>query len=212
VERIMTDDVPAGAESVDEYRDVYVNAVIGATPNPLITDPDDIDEQFATDANRALGDAVELLRRLIPSHQSAAAIIVQEDWSSMRKFFSLSPKYAAWSHFRTPAVGRGTHRWLAEQRKSVRLTQAELEAHPAWLGFGTEADRHPPMRGWLAAPLLDSSGTCWGMLQLSDRLTGEYTAGDEAALVRFTDLLTLTLESLWSLRNARKAAREKFAR
>jgi GAF domain-containing protein len=126
----------------------------------------------------------------------------------MRKFFSLSPKYAAWSHYRVAAVGHGIHRWLTEQRKPVRLTQAELEAHPEWRGFGFEADRHPPMRGWLAAPLLDSSGTCWGMLQLSDRLTGEYTAGDEATLVRFTDLLTLTLESLWNLRLAQKMARE----
>ena len=204
----MTGDVLSEAESLDEYRDVYDNAVTGATPNPLMSDPDDIDEQFAIDANRALSDAVELLRRLIPSHQSAAAIIVQDDWSSMRKFFSLSPKYAAWSHYRVAAVGHGIHRWLTEQRKPVRLTQAELEAHPEWRGFGFEADRHPPMRGWLAAPLLDSSGTCWGMLQLSDRLTGEYTAGDEATLVRFTDLLTLTLESLWNLRLAQKMARE----
>lgn len=204
----MTGDVLSEAESLDEYRDVYDNAVTGATPNPLMSDPDDIDEQFAIDANRALSDAVELLRRLIPSHQSAAAIIVQDDWSSMRKFFSLSPKYAAWSHYRVGAVGHGIHRWLTEQRKPVRLTQAELEAHPEWRGFGFEADRHPPMRGWLAAPLLDSSGTCWGMLQLSDRLTGEYTAGDEATLVRFTDLLTLTLESLWNLRLAQKMARE----
>ena len=204
----MTGDVLSEAESLDEYRDVYDNAVTGATPNPLMSDPDDIDEQFAVEANRALSDAVELLRRLIPSHQSAAAIIVQDDWSSMRKFFSLSPKYAAWSHYRVGAVGHGIHRWLTEQRKPVRLTQDELEAHPEWRGFGFEADRHPPMRGWLAAPLLDSSGTCWGMLQLSDRLTGEYTAGDEATLVRFTDLLTLTLESLWNLRLAQKAARE----
>lgn len=49
------------------------------------------------------------------------------------------------------------------------------------------------------------------MLQLSDRHTGEYTAGDEATLVRFTDLLTLALESLWNLRNAQKMAREKSA-
>lgn len=190
----------------DDYRDVYANVVVGATPNPLIVEPDATDERFAQAANRALRDAVELLRRLVPSHQSAAAVIVEEDWSSARKYFSLSPKYAAWAEYHAPAVGVGTHRWLTAQRAPVRLTQAELEAHPAWLGFGYEADRHPPMRGWLAAPLLDSSGTCWGLLQLSDRLTGDYTAADEAALVRFADLLALTLESLWDLRNARKAA------
>jgi GAF domain-containing protein len=202
----MVEDVSAPAGSADDYLDVYENVVGGATPNPLITDPDAVDERFAEAANRALADAVELLRRLVPSHQSAAAIIVEEDWSSARKYFSLSPKYAAWARYRSPAAGVGTHRWLTEQRKPVRLTQAELEAHPAWLGFGYEAERHPPMRGWLATPLLDSGGTCWGLLQLSDRVTGDYTAADEAAVVRFGDLLALTLESLWSLRNARKPA------
>lgn len=43
-----------------------------------------------------------------------------------------------------------------------------------------------------------------GLPRLSDRETGDYTAADEAALVRFTDLLALTLETLWALRNARK--------
>ena len=61
----MTGDVLSEAESLDEYRDVYDNAVTCATPNPLMSDPDDIDERFAIDANRALSDAVELLRRLI---------------------------------------------------------------------------------------------------------------------------------------------------
>lgn len=195
----------AGGRDVDDYADVYVNTVVGATPNPLMPEPDAVDEEFAAGANRALQDAVELLRRLVPSHQSAATVIVHGDWSSVRKFFSLSPRYAAWSTYRTPAVGVGTHRWLLDQRHPVRLTQAELESHPAWLGFGHEAGRHPPMRGWLAAPLLDSGGVCWGLLQVSDRYTGDYTAADEAALVRFTDLLALILESLWALRGARKA-------
>jgi GAF domain-containing protein len=189
----------------DQLVDVYQNVVVGATPNPLITDPDQIDEQFATAANRALHDAVELLRRLVPSHQSAAAIIVREDWSSVRKFFSLSPKYAAWADYHTPAIGEGMHRWLLDQPGPVRFTQAELEAHPAWRGFGAERDRHPPMRGWLAAPLRDSEGVCWGLLQLSDRESGDYTAEDEAALVLFTDLLALTLESLWQVHEAQKA-------
>ncbi|SDX66475.1 hypothetical protein SAMN05660209_01015 [Geodermatophilus africanus] len=90
-----------GEGDIDDYADVYLNAVVGATSNPLMPDPDAVDEEFAAGANRALQDAVELLRRLVPSHQSAAAIVVHGDWSSVRKFFSLSPKYAAWSTYRT---------------------------------------------------------------------------------------------------------------
>lgn len=190
----------------DGYVNVYQNPVVGATVNPLITAPDAIDEEFARAANRALQDAVELVRRLVPAHQSAAAIVVEGDWSSIRKFFSLSPKYAEWAHYATPATGYGTHGWLLRAKQTVRLTQAELEAHPEWKNFGYEAGRHPPMRGWLATPLLDSSNVCWGLLQLSDRETGDFTAADEAAVRRFTDLLALTLESLWTVRNLRRAA------
>lgn len=43
------------------------------------------------------------------------------------------------------------------------------------------------------------------MVQLSDRYQGDFTAQDEQELVRFVDLLSLTLEALWELRNARKA-------
>jgi hypothetical protein len=39
----------------------------------------------------------------------------------------------------------------------VRLTQAEVEAHPAWQGFGNQAAAHPPMRGWLASAVSRSA-------------------------------------------------------
>ena len=36
------------------------------------------------------------------------------------------------------------------ENQPIRLTQAELKAHPEWKGFGGQAGQHPPMRGWLA--------------------------------------------------------------
>src|ERR1044071_8945573 len=138
---------------------VYQNMVMGATPNPVMPNPDAIDEAFAEQANQALSVAVDLVRELIGAHQAAIAIIVQKDWSSVRKFFSLSPKYSDWASYKVPAKGFGIHNWILEHNTLVRLTQAELEAHPAWQGFGSEADQHPPMRGWLAAPLTDRQGT-----------------------------------------------------
>ena len=61
------------------YTTVYRNVVTRATPNPVMANPDAIDENFATAANQVLGTAVELIRVLIGAHQSAAAIIVQRD-------------------------------------------------------------------------------------------------------------------------------------
>jgi hypothetical protein len=118
---------------------------MGATPNAVMPNPDAIDEGFIATANQVLSNSVELIRVLIGAHQSAIAIIVDGDWSSVQKFFSLSEKYAAWANYDTPATGYGTHGWLLRHNQPVRMTQAELKAHPEWKGFGDEAGRHPPM-------------------------------------------------------------------
>jgi GAF domain-containing protein len=185
---------------------LYRNATVGAVANPVITSPDAIDEAFAGAANAALHDAVDLVRVVAQCHQAAAAIVVEGDWSTVRKYFSLSEKYAEWSDYAAPATGYGTHGWLLRVPQVVRLTQTELEAHPEWKGFGHEAGRHPPMRGWMAAPITDRNGKVWGLMQASDRLTGDFSADDEAAFVSLCRLLSQCLEALWDTRNLQKAA------
>ena len=190
----------------ESQSNIYHNVVTGATPNPLIVNPDAIDEAFAASANQVLSNAVELGRQLIGAHQGAIAIVVNGDWASIRKFFSLSEKYIAWADYKTPATGYGTHGWLIRANKPVRLTQAELEAHPEWKNFGVEQGKHPPMRGWLAVPLCDSTGKNWGLFQLSDKYSGEFTEQDEAHFLALAALVSSGLESLWTIRELRKAA------
>ena len=183
---------------------VYANAVTGATLNPVITDPDAVDEEFIAAANAVLQQGVELIRYLVGAHQGAAAIVVQNDWQSIRKFFSLSGKYQEWKDYKTPAVGYGIHGWLLSHNQTIRMTQAELETHPEWKNFGTEKGKHPPMRGWMAAPIKDSQGVNWGLLQLSDKYEGEFTPEDEAQFTAFAGLVSTTLGALWEVRNLKK--------
>ncbi len=208
---------------------VYHNHPVGAVANPAMPHPDAADAEFAAAANQVLADAAELARALTGAHQSAATVIAGGDWSTARKHFSLSEKYAAWADYAAPAVGVGTHAWLlggpasgpasgpagdaspaadggpARAPRVVRFTQAELEAHPAWLNFGTEAGRHPPMRGWMAARVEGRDGTVWGMLQLSDKADGgDFTEADELAFTRFARLVTTALEALWDVRLLRR--------
>jgi len=136
-------------QSSSQYN-VYQNVVTSATPNPLIQNPDSIDEAFVQDANQVLQNAAEVARVLLNAHQSAIAIIVEGDWSSVRKYFSLSEKYAAWADYKAPATGYGIHNWILQQKTPIRLTQAELEAHPEWKN---SARNRPIIRpcaaGWL---------------------------------------------------------------
>jgi GAF domain-containing protein len=148
----------------------------------------------ATDA--VLAQAAELARIVASAHQGAATQMIGGDWSQARKYFSLSQKYAAWADYQTPAVGLGIHAYIAQVNQSMRLTQTELEAHPAWRNFGVEHDKHPPMRGWLAVPLIGSDGLNYGLIQASDRYDGEFTAEDEANLTRLALLTAQALDAL----------------
>lgn len=189
------------------HHNIYRNAIAGAQSNPLTKtiELDVFDEEFAASANGVLKNAAEVARALIGAHQAAIAFVIQKDWRSMRKYFSLSEKYCDWAEYTTPAVGFGIHKWLLEQDRVVRMTQAELEAHPEWKAFGTEAGKHPPMRGWLAAPLLDRNGVNWGLFQLSDKYEGDFTEEDERSFVQLAGLVSLALEALWEVRNLKKA-------
>ncbi|GAB3220882.1 GAF domain-containing protein [Spirosoma arcticum] len=183
-------------------RNIYTgNALVGATPNPLMPTPGAANETFAQTANELAQLGVELLRHLIGAHQSAIAIVTGQDWRYVRKFFSLSEKYQAWAGYDTPATGYGSHGWLLSHNQPVRFTQAELEQHQAWKNFGLEAGKHPPMRGWMAAPIRDRKGTNWELLQLSDRYEGDFKADDEVHFLRYANTLSLALELAWEVRN-----------
>jgi GAF domain-containing protein len=76
-----------------------------------------------------------------------------------------------------------------------------MEAHPAWIGFGEEADRHPPLRGWLATSVCGDDGRNYGLLQLSDKSGGaDFTAEDEEPIRQLAALAGATLDALRAAR------------
>lgn len=157
---------------------------------------------FTTAVDGTLHLTAELARRLIGAHQAAAALIVRGDWQGMRKYFSLSPKYATWYGYHTPAVGFGIHAEIVSHNSAMRLTQAELEQHPDFKRFGREAGNHPPMRGWLAVPLIGADGRNYGLLQLSDKYDdADFTEADEEQLKQLARLTSTTLAALCHLHN-----------
>ena len=163
---------------------------------------------FAAAVDRVLHLTAELARNLVGAHQGAATLIVSGDWKHARKWFSLSSKYADWYDYRAPAVGIGLHALVVSENTPLRLTQAELEAHPAWRGFGNEATKHPPMRGWLAVPLIGEDRHNYGLLQLSDKYNdAEFTEEDEVHLMQLAQLTAATLDALRTIYQDRHLGR-----
>jgi GAF domain-containing protein len=141
-----------------------------------------------------------LARALTDAEQAALKVDLDGDGHAARKFFNLSEQYARWRDYRVDPRGLGLHGLKLEPGQVVRLTQDEVEAHPDWIGFGEEADRHPPLRGWLATPVCGGDGRDYGLLQLSDKSGGaDFTAADEE---RIRELAAFAGAALDALRSA----------
>jgi PAS domain S-box-containing protein len=137
----------------------------------------------------------ERARAVIGAHQSAAAYHGGGDWANAIQAVSLSEKYAAYRDYNTPPTGDGIYALVSEEGRPMRLTEAEVATHPRWRGFGAEADRHPPLRGWLAVPLLAGDGRILGLIQLSDRFEGDFTDEDELVLTHLAQLAAAATET-----------------
>ena len=146
---------------------------------------------------RSVAEVLELIttkaRELVGAHQATTSVVLTEDWAKAVHAVSLSDKYAAWRMYDERPDGSGIYRLVCQLNRPMRLTQVELEADPAWRGFGAAAERHPPMRGWLAVPLTGRGGRNIGLIQLSDKYDGEFSAADEAVLVELARLASAVL-------------------
>ncbi|MBL8629194.1 MAG: PAS domain-containing protein [Rhodospirillaceae bacterium] len=158
------------------------------------------------DQDSLVSKAVDAARVIVPSHQAVVYFGANSHTEHGLHAVSLSDKYARWREYDAPRNGAGIYRLIIDTAAPMRLTQAELEAHPAWRGFGDEKERHPPMRGWLAIPLLAQDGKCIGVIQVSDRVKGEFDATDEALLSQLGRVIAIALQNLRMIEETQSAA------
>ena len=159
------------------------------------------DHELAERVDALLRRTCSLARALTGAEQAALKLWVGEDPTQARKYFSVSPKYAAYRDFRPDPAGLGLHGLEIPPGEVMRLTQAEVEAHPAWRAFGDVADTHPPLRGWLATAVCGEGDRRYGLLQLSDKQGDADFTEDDATSIH--ELAALVGETLDALRAAR---------
>lgn len=119
---------------------------------------------------------------------------------------SLSSKYGAST---ISPIDDSALRWgtlVREARKSLRYTNAELDGDASWKASCAKRFEGLTIRGLLAAPLVGQDGKPLGSLQLTDRLEGDFDAGDEAMLVQLAQTASVALENVRLYRAAQDAA------
>jgi PAS domain S-box-containing protein len=140
-------------------------------------------------------EVAEQARGVVGAHQAVVSLTVGSDWAQAINALSLSDKYAKYRDLIEPPDGTGIYALVCQTNRSMRMTQAELEAHPRWRGFGSYADKHPAMRGWLAVPLTGRDGKNIGVMQLSDKYEGEFTQQDEYVALELAQLASIAIEN-----------------
>ena len=154
---------------------------------------------LAVAGEKTLGEVLEVLneqaRLLIGARQAVTSLTVGDRWEQAVSAVSLSEPCAPWRSYDALPDGSGIYAEVVRSGRPLRLTQAELVAHPLWRGFGAAARDHPPMRGWLAVPMVGRAAQCLGLIQLSDREDGaDFDEADEEALTEFAWIAALTVE------------------
>jgi signal transduction histidine kinase/FixJ family two-component response regulator len=120
-----------------------------------------------------------------------------------------SEKYAKPPSFNADEAATHWSQTVGGARKSVRFTQAELEADAVWRAACERRFQGFTLRGLLAAPLVARDGTIVGSLQVTDRLEGEFDANDEAMLVQLAQTASVALENARLYRSAQEATRAR---
>ena len=151
----------------------------------------------------------EKARETVGAHQATASVVIGGNWARSINAVSLSDKYAAWREYNETPDGSGIYRLVCKMSRPLRMTQAELETHPDWRGFGKSASNHPPMRGWLAVPLTGRHGRNIGLIQLSDKYEGDFSEEDEAILVQLADMASVAIENARSRARVRRRDRKE---
>ena len=172
------------------------------------------DAALAVSAADSLDDLLRLVteaaRDVVGCHQGVTTRL-PTGWSDATTYVSLSQRYAAWRSYDVLPQGLGVLNQVTRENRPVRLTGAQLVAHPEWRGL-RDAPGHPPLPDYLAAPLVGRDGTNLGIVQLSHRLDdAPFTGEDEAILVQLAQMASSSIERLEAYGRER-AAREDAER
>ena len=133
--------------------------------------------------------ATDSARTIIGARQAVTSQTTNEDWVHAVHVASV-PSGEPRADLVAPQ-GSPLYDKVCGTNQPVRLRARDFDA--GWPG-GPAAS--PPIRSWLAAPLVDSAGRNLGLVQLADRLDGsDFSAGDEAVLVQLARMASVAIEN-----------------
>jgi serine phosphatase RsbU (regulator of sigma subunit)/CheY-like chemotaxis protein len=83
---------------------------------------------------------------------------------------------------------------VTQQGRPVRMTREDVSRQPGVAGSDADVEHHPLTQGWLGVPLTGRFERPVGVLQVADRVSGDFTDADEAILVQLAQMASVAVE------------------
>ncbi|HXI11109.1 MAG TPA: PAS domain-containing protein [Thermoanaerobaculia bacterium] len=166
-----------------------------------------INSNLATDD--ILQRVTDAARELIGTHQAVSSLTIDDESGRFIHAISLSDEYATRRASLEERDGEEIRSILSETNQATRLTQKQVEAHPRWNGESGGSRMERPVNGWLAAPLTGRDGRARGLIELSDKYSGELTTEDEGILAQLAQAAASAIENARLYEEARSANKAK---
>ncbi len=140
-------------------------------------------------------------RNIIGARQALTTLLPRGEWNRSLTCVSVAEGHAALE--------------FAQESSEMFMLACNLNK-PVRLHAGARANTWGPVRratdatryGWLAAPLLTRDGRNLGLIQLSQKLSGEFSPDDEAILVQLTHMASVAIDNVRLYREAQEQIAE----
>jgi PAS domain S-box-containing protein len=151
----------------------------------------------------------EEARRILGARQAVSSLTVAEDCTQAISAVTASGRDERSSELRIPPAVESICAEVCRTNRPMRLTRAELEAHPAWRNAAEEGGSLLPFRGWLAAPLVSRGGRNLGLVHLFDKEDGDFSESEEAILAQLAHIASVAIENARLYTELREQDRRK---
>ncbi|MCU1377071.1 MAG: hypothetical protein JWN29_54 [Acidimicrobiales bacterium] len=87
------------------------------------------------------------------------------------------------------------HQLVWQEGGPIRMTAKDVQAAFGAYGLTDVASGHPMLEGWLAVPLVGRTGRRLGLIQVAEKLEGDFTESDEVVLTQLAQLAAVAIEN-----------------
>ena len=157
------------------------------------------DAALVINSTQTLDDMLRVItdsaREVIDTHFAETVITADRDSTWPERSRSHSAKYDAWAVEARPVDLSALTTRVLDRTEPVGMSQREIAEILAAQDLAGTVVRHPMLEGWLAAPLVGRNGDSLGLLQVADKVGGDFTDQDSLVLVQLAQLASVAIEN-----------------